>query len=140
MIRRWHRYGYTALPSPLTPTARCPSIPAHPRPHNDAAMSHILIGEVWRAPFDSQHPYQRSVDAPDRQEALVATLVTKEGGPRQISATIHRDGDTVQLEKSAEQDGGAHYMFAPFYEVWERPIPEEWYRATADAVDKTPEK
>jgi len=100
----------------------------------------ILLGEVWMAPFDSKHPYRRSVDSPDRQEALVAKLITKNAEPKQISAIIHRDGKTVKLDKSIEQTGGAHYMFAPFYEVWGRKIPQDWLDGTHDGTKADNEK
>ena len=93
----------------------------------------ILIGEIWRATFDQAAPFRRVADAPDRQEMLVATLVRKTGEPIQLSALMTRDGDKISLGPTEEIVGGAHFLFAPFYEAWRREIPAEWMEAEAAA-------
>ncbi|TAU22557.1 hypothetical protein ELI51_19830 [Rhizobium leguminosarum] len=86
----------------------------------------ILLGEIWRSVFDPSDPYRRSVDAPDREEGLTGTLVSKSGEPLQIFARIRRDGAKCWLEPNEEHASGAQFMFAPFYEAWGREIPIAW--------------
>lgn len=86
----------------------------------------ILIGEVWMAPFSDANPYRRAAEAPDKEEALVATLVTKYGEPKQWAAFIRRVGERVSLDSPTLQEGVAPFIFAPCYEAWWRPIPSEW--------------
>lgn len=86
----------------------------------------ILIGEIWRAPFIPTDPYRRAVDAPDRDEALQATLVSKQDEPVTLWARMVRKDGKVSLEGTDEMRGGAQYLFAPFYEAWGREIPSEW--------------
>jgi hypothetical protein len=103
----------------------------------------IYVGEAWRAPAASLAPYQYAEDSEDREEALVLTLVTKEGEPMQFFAAINRDGDEVSLGETQQVRGGAHFMFAPFYEAWGRPLPEEWLTTIrsmhGDAPEPNPE-
>ena len=86
----------------------------------------ILISEAWRAKHDPARPYLRPADAPDREELLGATLVRKEGVPIQLSAKFNRIDGAVKLEETVEERDGAHFMYAPLYEVWDRPVPKEW--------------
>ncbi|MGR6431061.1 hypothetical protein ACU5AY_09095 [Rhizobium sp. PAMB 3174] len=86
----------------------------------------ILIGEVWSAPYSPSNPYRRAVDAPEREEWLVANLVRKTGEPIQLSARMVRKEGRITLDATQEQRGGAHFLFAPFYEAWGREIPTEW--------------
>ena len=86
----------------------------------------ILIGEVWCAPYLPTDPYRRSADAPEREEALVANLVRKIGEPIQLSARMVRKDGRVTVEETQVHRGGAHFLFAPFYEAWGREIPPEW--------------
>jgi hypothetical protein len=88
----------------------------------------MMIGEAWGAKFDKVKPYQRAVDAPDREELLVANLVTKQGQTKQRLATILREGDSVALSEPREDDGGAPFIFAPFFVAWGLPVPPEWLR------------
>ncbi|WP_395646283.1 hypothetical protein [Terricaulis sp.] len=98
----------------------------------------IIIGESWTAPFDPAHPYRRAEDSPNRREMLTATAVSKTGEPLHLSAEILRGGDTVTLGPTQEQIGGSQYAFAPFYEVWDKPIPADWSSSgrTSDSADK----
>jgi hypothetical protein len=34
--------------------------------------------------------------------------------------------DPVAIGPTVERRGGAHYLFAPIYEVWGKPLPDEW--------------
>lgn len=86
----------------------------------------IMIGEAWSAPYLPSDPYRRAADAPERQEMLVANLVRKTGEPVQLSARMGRKDGRVTLEETHVQRGGAHFLFAPFYEAWGREIPPEW--------------
>jgi len=75
----------------------------------------IYVGEAWRAPAAGLARYQYAEDSENREEALVLTLVTKEGEPVQFFAAINREGDEVSLGETQQVRGGAHFMFAPFY-------------------------
>ncbi len=86
----------------------------------------ILIGEGWLAAADPTKPYMRAVDAPDKKEMLAATLVRTTGEPIQLSAMFDRQGDSVKLGETVEIRDGEHFIFAPVYEVWGRPIPDRW--------------
>jgi hypothetical protein len=91
-----------------------------------AADAVILTGEVWSAPFDPQEPYRRAVDSPVKYEALVATLVSKNGDPVQYFADIRRDGEKIELTETQVSRGGAFFAFGAIYEVWGKAIPPEW--------------
>jgi hypothetical protein len=86
----------------------------------------VIVGEVWAAKADYAKPYMRAADAPDRQELLAATLVSRDGEPLHLAARIVRAGDKVQLEASTEDRGGSHFQFAPIYAAWGKPVPEAW--------------
>lgn len=86
----------------------------------------IMINETWSAPVNPAKPYMRAVDSPDRKELLTATAVSKDGDPLHLSAEILRDEKIVTLADTIEHVGGAHFAFAPLYEVWKKPIPEQW--------------
>lgn len=86
----------------------------------------VLLSETWSAPANPAKPYMRAVDSPDRIELLTATAVSKDGDPLHLSAKILRDGKNVRLADTIEHVGGAHFTFAPLYEVWEKPIPKDW--------------
>jgi len=90
----------------------------------------ILIGEMWSSKYSPADPYRRAADAPDREEALSATLVSKNGDPVQLYARMVRTEDGVRLDDTKRYTGGAHFMFAPFYEAWGRDIPQEWLQQT----------
>jgi hypothetical protein len=90
------------------------------------ANAAILISESWCAPANPDKPYMRAADSPDRKEFLTATAVSKDGEPIMLRAEILRDGKTVRLGETLEEFGGAHFAFAPLYEVWEKPIPAQW--------------
>jgi hypothetical protein len=89
----------------------------------------FLIGESWTAPYDPAHPYRRAADSPDRREMLTATVVSRDGEPLQLSAEILRENGKVSLSETREHVAGVQYAFAPFYEVWSKPIPTEWVPA-----------
>jgi len=82
----------------------------------------ILIGEMWSAKADPSKPYLRAADAAERVEILGATLVRKEGSTIELVAKIAREDDRVSLEGTQRITGGDHFMFAPIFEVWGRPI------------------
>lgn len=84
----------------------------------------LTISEVWFAEASEKDRYLRVVDMPGRQEALAATLVTKDEEPLHLHATISRNGDDVSLGETVESEGGIHYAFAPVYAAWGRKIPE----------------
>jgi hypothetical protein len=86
----------------------------------------VLISESWSAPANPDKPYMRAVDSPDRKEFLTATAVSKDGEPILLRAEILRDGKTVKLDETREEFGGAHFAFAPLYEVWKKAIPAQW--------------
>lgn len=86
----------------------------------------ILIAESWAPPADPKRPMMRAVDSPERKEMLSATLVSKTGEPTMLSAEIRRQSELATLAPIVEQQGGAHFAFAPIYEAWGRPIPDEW--------------
>ncbi|MEH0195817.1 hypothetical protein V7S57_08775 [Caulobacter sp. CCNWLY153] len=86
----------------------------------------IMISESWSAPYNPAKPMRRAADAPDKIELLTGTLVTKVGEPLYLVAQIRRDGRAVKLDTTVERQGGSHYLFAPVYEVWGKPVPKEW--------------
>jgi hypothetical protein len=92
--------------------------------HGADAVVHL--GEVWTAPADSLKPYQFAVDSPVREEALEATLVRKHGDPINFVAPIHRTPEGVKLGETDVIRDPALFSFAPVYEAWGRPIPEQW--------------
>lgn len=94
----------------------------------------IMISETWSAPANPAKPYMRAADSPDRKELLTATAVSKDGDPLHLSAEILRDEKMVTLADTIEHVGGAHFAFAPLYEVWKKPIPEQWGQMPA-AID-----
>lgn len=83
----------------------------------------LMISEVWHAKPDPAFAYRRVVDMPGREEALAATLVTKDGEPLQLSAMIRRSGEKVELQETIEAEGGFPYVLAPVYAVWGRDPP-----------------
>lgn len=86
----------------------------------------VLISEAWSSPANPDNPYMRPVDSNERIEFLMATAVSKKGEPLQLTAKISRKGKNVVLEDTVENFEGAHFAFAPLYEVWKKPIPESW--------------
>lgn len=86
----------------------------------------IGLGEMWTAPFDPLKPYQRAGESPAREEILVANLVTKHENPIQFNATIHRDADSLTLGETCVYRDQAAFSFAPVYEAWGRPVPDQW--------------
>jgi hypothetical protein len=99
----------------------------------------VLVGEVWTAPADPTHPYRRAAEAPNRTEALIAVLVTKDAEPLQLSAEIKRGRwGKLTLGPDNETGRGAQFSFAPFYKVWGKPIPEAWQAADPVAQAEQP--
>jgi hypothetical protein len=88
----------------------------------------ILLGEIWKAPFNRDKPYQRAVNSPDRSEALAGTLVSKAGEPVEIYAEITRDDRRAKLGPNNMARGGATFIFAPIYEAWGRSVPGVWLK------------
>ncbi|WP_414473572.1 hypothetical protein [Microvirga sp. M2] len=86
----------------------------------------IFISEVWISQADPNKRYLRAALAPDRREALTATLVAKDDGPVQMVAEILRDGNDVALEQTSIVTGHAAFAFAPIYKAWGKEIPQEW--------------
>lgn len=99
-----------------------------------SADAAILISEGWSAALDPEKPYLRAVDSPSRKEFLSATVVSKDGDPLHLHAEILRDDKTAKLGETLEEVGGAHFAFAPLYEVWKKNIPPHWGKA-GGAVD-----
>lgn len=99
----------------------------------------LTISEVWFAEADQNDRYLRVADKPGRQEALAATLVTKDGEPLRLQATISRKGDEVTLGETFESEGGVHYAFAPIYAAWGREAPRENTTSNADATSSRPQ-
>ncbi len=90
----------------------------------------VLLSETWSAPANPAKPFMRAVDSPNRRELLTATAVSKVGDPLYLSAEILRNDQIVRLADTVEHVNGAHFAFAPLYEVWKRPIPENWGELT----------
>lgn len=101
------------------------------------ADAFILISETWSAPADPAKPMMRAAASPNRKELLTGTVVSKVGEPLYLAAEIKRNGKTVTLDPTAEARGGAHFIFAPVYEAWGKPLPADWTRgATTDGARK----
>lgn len=96
----------------------------------------ILVGEEWMSPADPNHPYQRAVDSPKREEMLTARLITKVGEPMQLHAKIRRKKSKVTLEDTETLRGGAIFLFAPIFEAWGREIPKDWQELIQAAYGK----
>ena len=98
----------------------------------------VLISESWMAPAKPDKPYMRVVDSPDRKEFLTAAACSKDGEPILLRAEILRDNKMVKLGETHEEFGGAHFAFAPLYEVWRKSIPAQWIgmRTGADEAKK----
>ncbi|GLR80140.1 hypothetical protein HUE56_21465 [Azospirillum oryzae] len=84
----------------------------------------LTISEIWHAKKTENYAYQRVVDMPDREEALAATMVMREGEPLHLMAKILRSEEGVQLGETVEIEGGFPYVLAPVYAAWGREIPE----------------
>ena len=48
------------------------------------------------------------------------------GDPIYLGAEILRGGKNLTLSDTIEHANGAHFAFAPFYEVWKKPVPGHW--------------
>lgn len=90
----------------------------------------IILSEMWRARFDSNNPYRRAADAPEKEEFLSALLVTKTGVPVQQLALIMRDGDGVTIGETQTLRDQPQIAFSPIYAAWGRAIPNAWTEAT----------
>lgn len=86
----------------------------------------VLISESWAAPADPAKPYMRAANSPARREFLTATAASKDGEPLMLKAEILREGEKVTLDETSEEADGAHFAFAPLYEVWKKEIPSHW--------------
>lgn len=82
----------------------------------------IAINEAWTASPDPDDPFKYPVDMPDRGELLLLCACSRAGEMFQIRAEITRTEGAPALGETAEQDGGALFMFAPVLEVWGRGI------------------
>lgn len=86
----------------------------------------IMIGEIWMAPYEPEKPFARAFDSPDRIEALVGTLVSKDGDPVRLFAEILRGVDAAGLKSTdTETEIVAPYLFAPVYKVWGRELVDQ---------------
>lgn len=94
--------------------------------HRRGADAVIMLGEVWYAPQDKDHPYRRAFDTPNHREGLQGVLVSKSGEPLQHFAEILRSDGVITLGPTNSSSGGAQFMFAPIYEVWGKAIPKDW--------------
>lgn len=90
------------------------------------ATAVLLIDELWTAPYDPEFPYRGAADAPDRREALAASLAQRDGEIVRWIAEIHRDGDNITLGETRQEKGGAAFHFAHVYEAWGKEIPADW--------------
>jgi hypothetical protein len=70
----------------------------------------------------------RAVDAPNREEALTATLVQKSGPTIDLSARIFRRDRKISLGETEVLGNAAHFMFAPICAAWGHPIPDAWLK------------
>ncbi len=86
----------------------------------------ILMGEIWKAPFDPTQPYRRAAEAPVKEEYLSAWLVTKEGDPVYRCAKILRKGKKLGLGETETYTDQAPIILSPVYEAWGRQIPPAW--------------
>ena len=96
----------------------------------------VLIGEVWLAHADELKPYERPADSPIRTEALALQMASKSAEPLDFIARISREKEKISLGDVEKSEGKAAFLFAPFYQAWGRPVPQEWTdagRATVDA-------
>jgi hypothetical protein len=89
----------------------------------DAAIS---IGEAWIAPATELIGYQSPSEVPTRKEAVCLVLASKTGEPVHYLAMIERNGDKVTLGETVVNRGLPVWEFAPFYQAWGRPIPDNW--------------
>ena len=94
----------------------------------------IELGEVWLAPANSLEPFQRPAESPQREEALVATLVRKHGTPITLFSQICRGDEQVALGETQIHRDEAPFMFSPVYEAWGRSIPTEWKSLVEEAT------
>ncbi len=94
----------------------------------------IVIGEVWTSRLNPQQPYQRAVNSPAREEALVARLASKGGEPIEWTAKIRRNGKKLSLGKTRINRDGMLFSFAPIYEAWGRSVPENWIKTVKAAL------
>jgi hypothetical protein len=90
----------------------------------------ILISESWSAPADPSKPMMRAIDSPNRRELLTGTVVSTATEPLDLAAEIKRNGKAVTLDATVEARGGAHFAFAPVYEVWGKALPAGWASGT----------
>jgi hypothetical protein len=90
------------------------------------ATAAISIGEAWMAPLAELSGYQSPSEVPMRKEALALVLACKTGEPVQYLAMIQRDNMNVTLSETVVNRGLPGWEFAPFYQAWGRPIPDDW--------------
>ena len=98
----------------------------------------VTVGETWVAPADPTQPYMRAADSPARREHLNCTLVREKGVPVQYGAEIQRQGEKLELEKTHIERDSAIFLFAPIYEAWGRPIPEQWLKTIGEFYTTEP--
>lgn len=98
-----------------------------------AADAAISMGEVWMAPAAALAPYQSPAEISAREEALALTLVSKTEEPIRFLAKIQRMDSAVSLDETLVIRDFSAFRFAPFYQVWGRPIPEAWL-TTLEAI------
>jgi hypothetical protein len=96
----------------------------------------IVLSEVWTSPLDPQKPYQRAVDSPAREEALVARLALKGGEPIEWIARIRRNGRKLSLGETRINRDGILFSLAPIYEAWGHAVPDYWIKRVECAFGK----
>lgn len=98
----------------------------------------IQLNEVWTANYDPREPYRRAVDAPDRQEHLIAVLVQRDGPTMHLSAEIRRKKKKHQpkLGQTVTVENPSLFAFAPVLQAWGLQLPEDWV-AKMSKLDNT---
>jgi hypothetical protein len=84
------------------------------------ADSMIMIGEVWRAPFDRSNPNRFAVDSPHRTEALSLVGATKDGQGISLDVSFRREGDDIIFGTIERSGIEGNNMIAPILTVWQQ--------------------
>jgi len=86
----------------------------------------IMISEAWYVKHEEISLYQRPAESPAKEEVLLLGLATKQGNSIQYSSEIIRNGKDVSLGQTVKKVNASSFIFAPFYEMWGKKIPQEW--------------
>lgn len=84
------------------------------------ANSFIMIGEVWRAPFDPSNPHRFAVDSPERSEALSLVGATKEGEGIALDVGFRREGDNIVFGTIERRGIDGINLIEPILSVWRK--------------------